>query len=215
MYYFPFSLSMWSHCLLFPRFLFIYTVRLKTAASMDTCQWYRDSRGHYEWQLSLSFGLMLSLWMCNCDGGLAHPLIRIGTGEGTLGDELQTLLRIIHPSERLFSPSWNSFPLAAPDSAETLARATASTLFVPKVQLSLLELFRRFSVRTEAASVSSSEQLPCSLEISIWGAVQQTGGAWVAIISSLTSLTSRANVVWMKVGVDLLMQSCSCWKGMG
>lgn len=97
------------------------------------------------------------MWICNCDGGLTHSLIHIGTGEGTLGDELQTLLRIIHPSEQLFSPSWNSFPLAAPDSAETLAQATASSLFVPKVQLTLLELFRRFSVKTEAASVSSKQ----------------------------------------------------------
>lgn len=82
--------------------------------------------------------------MCNCDWGFTHSLIRIRTGEGTLGDELQTLPGIIHPSELVFSPSWNSFPLAAPDSAETLAWTIASTLFVPKVQLSLLELFRRF-----------------------------------------------------------------------
>lgn len=102
--------------------------------------------------------------MCNCDGGLTHSLIRTGTGEGTLGDELQTLLGIIHPPEQLLSPSWNSFPLAAPDSAETLALASASSLFVPKVQLSLLELFMRFSVKTEAACVSS-KQPPSSLEV--------------------------------------------------
>lgn len=73
-----------------------------------------------------AFRLILSLWMYNRDGGLTRSLICIGTGEDTLGDEIQTLLRIIHPLEQLFLPSWNSFPLAAPDSAETLARATAS-----------------------------------------------------------------------------------------
>lgn len=127
-----FSLLLWFLFSLSCSLFFLFTVRLIIEASMDTCQTYRDSRGHCEWQLSLSLGLMLSLRTCNCDGGLTHSQIRIGTGEGTLGDELQTLLRIIHPSERLFSPNWNSFPLAAPDSAETLARATASTFLFQK-----------------------------------------------------------------------------------
>lgn len=59
-------------------------------------------------------------------------LIWIATGEGMLGDELQMLLWIIHPLEQLLLPSWNSFPLAAPDSAETLARATASSILFQK-----------------------------------------------------------------------------------
>ena len=103
--------------------------------------------------------------MCDCDvWGLTHSLVLIGTGEGTLGDELQTLLRIIHPSEQLLWPSWNSFPLAAPDSAETLARAAASSLFVPEVQLSLLELFRRFSVKYEAVFCQQPSAGASSLE---------------------------------------------------
>lgn len=73
---------------LFPCFLFIYTVRLKSAASVDTCQRYIRP--------------ILSLGMCNCNGGLTHSPGCSGMGEGTLGDELQTLLRIFHPSEQQF-----------------------------------------------------------------------------------------------------------------
>lgn len=135
---------------LFPCFPFICTVRLKSVASMDICQRY--------------IKLILSLWLCNCN---EHSPDCSGTGEGTLGDELQTLLRIFHPSEQhflFFLPSWNSFPLAAPDSAATLAWATANSLFVPTAQLSLLELFKRFLVKAVAASVSS-KQLPLSVEV--------------------------------------------------
>ena len=115
--------------------------------------------------------------MSNCDGGLAHSSISTGTGEGTRGDELQTLLGIIHPSEQLFfPPSWNSFPLAAPDSAETLARATASSLLVPKVQLSFSGGSQS---RLEAAPVSSKRP-PSSLEEPGGSIREAAGGAWMA-----------------------------------
>lgn len=116
-----------------------------------------------------------------CNSDLPHTL------PDPLGDELKTLLAIIHPSEELFAPSWSSFSLAALDSAETLAWASASSLFVPRVQLSLLELFRRFSVKTKAGPVSRKQ--PPSLEVpeeSICKAVQAVG--WLS--------SSSATVVW-------------------
>ena len=60
------------------------------------------------------------------------------------------------------SSFWNSFPLAAIDSAETLASAPDSLLFVPEVQLSLLEHFSGLLVMIKAVSFSS-KQPPSSL----------------------------------------------------
>lgn len=149
-------------CLSFPFCLFIPSVRLKTVASMDACQRYKNSWGHNESQFSLNLQLMLSLWTYHRDGGLVCSLIWIGTGEGMLGDELQMLLWIIHPLEQLFLPSWNSFPSGCTWQCRNLSPSYRQFSFVPKVQLSLLQLFRRFSVKSEPASVSSSQQPPSS-----------------------------------------------------
>lgn len=85
------------------------------------------------------------------------------------------------------------------------------------MQLSSLQLFRRFSVKSEPASVSSgssssssSEQPPSLLKVhvgSILKAAQQTGGAWMAIISTSVPL----NVVRGKFGLEWLKGKCMPW----
>lgn len=79
------------------------------------------------------------------------------------------------------------------------------------MQLSSLQLFRRFSVKSEPASVSSSssssEQPPSLLKVrvgSILKAAQPTGGAWMAIISTSAPLS----VVWGKFGLEWLKGKC-------
>lgn len=147
---------------LFPCFLFIYTVRLKSAASVDTCQRY--------------ITLILSLGMCNLQWR-PHTLPGLlGDGRGHAGRWITNIAEDLSSIRAavFFLPSWNSFSLAAPDSAATLAWAAANSLFVPKAQLSLLELFKRFLVKAVAASVSS-KQLPSSVEVaerSMSGAMQ-------------------------------------------
>lgn len=70
----------------------------------------------------------------NGDEGITHSPVRAQTGKGT-PVELQMLVGILHQSELLSLPGRNSFPLAAPDSAETLARPASLSALLQEVQL--------------------------------------------------------------------------------
>lgn len=69
------------------------------------------------------------------DEGVTHLPVCAGTAEGTAVVELHMLVGILHQSEQLSLPSRNSFPLAAPDRAETLARAASLSALLQEVQL--------------------------------------------------------------------------------
>lgn len=67
--------------------------------------------------------------------GVTHSPVCAETAKGTTVVDLHMLVGILHQSEQLSLPSRNSFPLAAPDSAETLARAASLSALLQEVQL--------------------------------------------------------------------------------
>lgn len=62
--------------------------------------------------------------------------------------------------------------------------------FVPKVQLSLLQLFRRFSVKSEPASVSRSQQPPSFLEV-------PEGSIPTVRLKTVSQRSERAECGWL------------------
>lgn len=157
-----------------PCYLFICTIRhgcLPETPILQLSLWVKSQR-------------MLSLWVCNCDVWGPHTLPDPHRDRRGHAGRWITNTAQDHSSIRADpSPGSNSFPPAAPDGAETLARATASSRFVPEVQLSLLELFWRFSVKASQSVCVNGKQPASSLEgpdESIWEAVHQTGGARTA-----------------------------------